>query len=284
MRKFSNATLKKAALATLGSMVASMTIVLVVVPLLGGQADGLGLLMSALCPLIIAFPATIFQFHQTAQLADAKSEIERMHLELTDLYAALARSHCALEEKARYDGMTGLLSREAFFNMLEAESRRGVDGTVLIADADHFKAINDTHGHQAGDSVLTGIAKAIEQALGQQDFCGRIGGEEFAIFLLSADRAQARIIAETIRSNVEGLDIRQNGERIPVSISQGGFRVEAGFSATAAVSEADRRLYCAKRLGRNRVEFELHAAPDRGTVPAIARPQAAGGAYRERIA
>jgi diguanylate cyclase (GGDEF)-like protein len=175
--------------------------------------------------------------------------LDRMHSELT-------RAHVALKEKARVDAMTGALNRDSFFAMLDLAARTNKRGTLLLADADHFKRINDSYGHHTGDEALRGISASIVSALGQQDFWGRIGGEEFAIFIDGADRFEAEYVAESIRLGVSALDIRCEDSPVAVTVSIGGLSLTGPFDPATAVREADRRLYLAKRGGRNRSVLE----------------------------
>lgn len=158
--------------------------------------------------------------------------------------------------KARVDGLTGALNRETFFALLESAAAGGSPFALLIADADHFKRINDEFGHQCGDDALRGIAGAISASLRARDFWGRIGGEEFAIYLDGADREMAHAIADMIRLATLGIKLRVNGEIVPVSVSIGGTCAGAGDALQAVFAEADRRLYRAKRNGRNRIVLD----------------------------
>jgi diguanylate cyclase (GGDEF)-like protein len=148
--------------------------------------------------------------------------------------------------------MTGMLNRETFFAALDGSRRKADRGALLIIDADHFKTINDNYGHLTGDDALLLIAAAIERGVRGGDVLGRIGGEEFAAFLVGATEPEARRVAERIRREVELVRFRPVDERtVPLTVSIGG--ITCGESAT--VSElrraADRRLYEAKHRGRN---------------------------------
>lgn len=253
MSGISKKTFRKAAFAALASMAVSVSVVLVLVPLMGGHPDGPGFWMSVICPLMIAFPASAWQFHQHEQLTATRDQLADLHSELDRMHSELIRTHAILKEQARRDAMTGALNRETFFSLLDAASNGEQPSALLLADADHFKQINDTYGHQAGDGALKAIADAIRSVLGPQDFWGRIGGEEFAIYLPRADEASATSAAERIRAAAEAIELRAGDNRIPVTLSIGGISLASRFNATLAVSEADKRLYAAKRSGRNMV-------------------------------
>jgi len=252
--------LAKAALIAVASAAASFLIVLTLVPLLGGAVEGNGLLMTILCPLLIAFPASAHTMWQKKRLADTLGELTRAHDELADAHMQLAEAHARLSEKARHDDMTGLLNRETFFATLKTLRRRTDTGALLIIDADNFKYINDTHGHQQGDEALMLITEAIRTALREEDLVGRIGGEEFAAFLVGASVSEAIEIAERIRLSVEAIRFSPGeGKYLPLSVSIGASRLRPHLTWSEMMREADRRLYEAKRRGRNRVVFEATA-------------------------
>jgi diguanylate cyclase (GGDEF)-like protein len=253
MLKISKKTLFRAGVAAFASMIVSLAAALILVPILGGQTDGPGFWMSAFLPLAIAFPASTWQFHQNEVLASTRDQLADLHEELDRTHRDLMNTHAILLEQARRDAMTGALNRETFFSLLEAASRDDRPSAVLIADADHFKLINDTHGHHYGDEALKAIAAAINSILRPEDFWGRIGGEEFAIYLDRVDTAQAAAIAERLRAKVEAIELKAGGAPVPVTISIGGLCVHTFFDATLAVNEADRCMYAAKHNGRNRV-------------------------------
>ena len=246
----------KAILVTVASTAASVLISALAVPLLGGSYDGIGMWLSILCPICIALPASIWQFHQSETLRRARDELSSLHLELDRTHSSLMQAHAALQERIRYDAMTGGLTREAFFAEMARASTEGRTGAFLVADADHFKRINDDFGHQTGDEALVVIASSIASTLGVRDFWGRIGGEEFAIFLDGSDRSEAVAVAETIRRKAETTEIRRETGRVPISVSIGGVCLGEGFSTHQSMGDADRRLYRAKRGGRNRVVLD----------------------------
>jgi len=249
----SRATIGKAFVATCISAGVSVLIALSVVPLLGGSYDGIGMWLSFVCPIVIALPASTWQFHQSDMLRKARDELASLHVELDRMHSNLMTTHAALEQRARHDAMTGALTREAFLTDLNEASASGRKGTLLLADADHFKRINDNFGHQTGDEALVAIAAAIGETTGVQDFWGRIGGEEFAIFLDGAGAREGLAVAESLRRRAEATDIRREKGRVPITISIGGVAVDSHFNIRQAIADADRRLYRAKRIGRNRV-------------------------------
>lgn len=252
----SRQTLGKAFIAMAVSTGVSVLIAASIVPILGGTYDGIGMWLSFACPMAISFPASAWQFHYAEKLRKARDELATLHLELDRMHGELKLAHAALKEKSRFDAMTGALNRETFFAELDLASTEARAGTLLIADADHFKQINDTFGHQTGDEALRAISSVISSTIGIDDFWGRIGGEEFAIFLAGAEIDEASAVAETIRRKAAAVGIHRERGRVPVSVSIGGVRLSRLFDPAQAMSDADRRLYRAKRGGRNRVELD----------------------------
>ncbi len=116
-----------------------------------------------------AFPSLAYIFRQHSKLVDAYTQLEKAHIEL--------------QARSRIDHMTGLLNREALFEAMKISRSRIETGTLLVIDADHFKAINDTFGHGVGDRALKLIAFALQNVTRKGDLVGRIGGEEFCVFL-----------------------------------------------------------------------------------------------------
>lgn len=249
--------LTKAALVAIASSAASLLLVLTIVPAVGGVVEGNALWMSILCPLAIAFPASAHTFLQKKKLAETIIELQTAHARLSKAHAELAEAHALLSEKARHDDMTGLLNRESFFDALKGTRRRTDTGVLLIIDADHFKYINDTHGHAQGDVALLMIAEAIRAGVRNDDIVGRVGGEEFAAFLSGVSEEEAMVVAERIRLGVEGLRFSPgDGKFLPLSVSIGAARLRPHLSWSQMMRRADSCLYQAKARGRNRVVFE----------------------------
>lgn len=248
--------LARATLVALMSVVVSLLLMLSLVTAFGYELRTVPVLMALICPLLVAFPVSFHSFRQKQKLSDALAELTCVHEELATAYARLAETHARLAEQARHDGMTGLLNREAFMAALKSSRRRTDGGALLLVDADHFKQINDRHGHQAGDDALVQIADAIRKGVRKDDLVARIGGEEFAVFLNGTDEDEALIAAERIRLGVEAIRFwPKSGTVLPLSVSIGAVRMEPGASWPQMMREANRRLYEAKQQGRNRVVF-----------------------------
>lgn len=163
------------------------------------------------------------------------------------------------------DQLTGVSNRARFYELGEAELTRwkrfGQPLSALMIDLDHFKRINDTHGHAAGDEVLKQVAVALQTTLRSIDIIGRLGGEEFAILLPSIELAGAEMVAERLRRVISGLIPTFEGTAIPVTLSIGCSELSAeAADLDALLRQADRGLYSAKEGGRNRVVVQRGAA------------------------
>jgi diguanylate cyclase (GGDEF)-like protein/PAS domain S-box-containing protein len=158
------------------------------------------------------------------------------------------------------DHLTGVANRRAFFEAAELEltrNRRTPRPIALILfDADHFKRINDRHGHPAGDCVLRQLGAALSTTFRQVDVVARVGGEEFAVLLPSSTLGGAEAVAERLRRLVESQPVMYDGVPIPYTVSAGVAAVDAGeaIELDALIKRADQALYAAKENGRNRVE------------------------------
>lgn len=164
-----------------------------------------------------------------------------------------------LEYLATIDPLTGLFNRRHFCeiskSILDLDIRNQVDTSMLILDIDKFKSINDTHGHNVGDKVLSMISMLFKKICRESDLISRWGGEEFVILLANTNSSGARIIAEKIREEVQGFIIdAENGITIQFTISIGISEViQEDDSIKAAIYRADKALYEAKETGRNKV-------------------------------
>lgn len=170
----------------------------------------------------------------------------------------------ALNDAARTDPLTGLANRRAFEDTMEARARSSASGnppTLALFDLDHFKSINDTHGHTAGDEVLRSFAQVLRSELRPRDLAARIGGEEFAV-VIDGDIGIASQVCERIRLAMCRKSVTLgNGKRVGATVSGGLCSLSDPHSLSDAVERADAALYEAKRKGRNRCEIAGGAAP-----------------------
>jgi diguanylate cyclase (GGDEF)-like protein len=199
----------------------------------------------------------------------------------------MAKERAELRHKtaALIDPLTGIANRRAFLDEVHVVSRRqGAQArpvAMLVADLDHFKSINDKHGHAVGDSALRMFADVVSAKLSPCDLIGRLGGEEFAILLHDAGREKALATGECIRLAFEHAAAMVDGRPVHGTVSIGMVTAEAGpFDAPALLVRADEALYCAKERGRNRVEIaQQQLAPGRPRgLRAPARAAAQGAA------
>jgi len=196
------------------------------------------ILTDILLPIVLAVPLLLF---------------------FTGKLRELAIAHRQLTIVASTDSLTQVMNRAAFSTLVDAylkevrsaESR--AHGALLVIDADDFKAVNDRFGHDRGDEALVTIARSIKAMLRGADLVGRLGGEEFGVFLPGASRDQAETVAERIRRSVNEAPFEPEGAVHRLSVSVGG----AVFEHTVAFADlfrvADQQLYAAKQRGRNRV-------------------------------
>jgi two-component system, cell cycle response regulator len=193
---------------------------------------------------------------------------------IVTLQRALLDSNRRLEELSLTDGLTALRNRRAFDEELDAahEHARRYDRPLSLAviDVDHFKTMNDTYGHAAGDAVLRAVAQLIAGSTRQTDFVARVGGEEFAVLLPETPLFDAMQFAEKIRASVAAATIRTGNvaHRITVSIGIASEPHTSITNASCLFETADQALYRAKQNGRNRVELERRRSPRRNIAPA----------------
>ncbi len=185
-------------------------------------------------------------------------------LTLVGHHVATVFENARLFDSATYEGLTGLLRREALLEILDREWSRSLRYerplAVAIADLDRFKEINDQFGHLTGDLVLQRVAQELRNQLRETDFIGRFGGEEFLMVLPETTLPGAVQFAEKVRQRVEQLEIpTESGRTVTLTLSIGvasreGSRDDSRTRARAIIAAADEALYSAKSNGRNRVE------------------------------
>ncbi|WAJ29065.1 GGDEF domain-containing protein [Antarcticirhabdus aurantiaca] len=181
---------------------------------------------------------------------------------------SLVRANRVLATAATTDRLTNLLNRATFVSKVQKELRqiRGQYSeftayALLVVDADHFKRINDQLGHPVGDAALRAISNVVRRSVRTSDVVGRLGGEEFAVFLRGVDRPAAMLVAERLRRAVEKVEIGEGALARRLSVSIGGVAFTSGESFERLYEIADANLYRAKEGGRNRVEIHALAEP-----------------------
>jgi diguanylate cyclase (GGDEF)-like protein len=177
--------------------------------------------------------------------------------------SALAYLQCVIDglcELSLKDPLTGLANRRQFRSVLDRTTdmvaRSGEPALLLMVDIDHFKLVNDTHGHQAGDYVLQAVAQALAKCVRPMDTVARYGGEEFAVVLPNCHTFFGGTVAERIRQTIQNMPVTiPSGKVLNITVSIGGAYAPEWVRSTAALwtERADVQLYRAKREGRNRV-------------------------------
>jgi diguanylate cyclase (GGDEF)-like protein len=166
-----------------------------------------------------------------------------------------------IEQMATTDKLTGTFNRQAFDMIIEQAikdvKRRGKPFSLILFDLDHFKKINDTYGHLAGDEVLRSVADITRNNIRENDIISRWGGEEFLVILKECGTDEAAGIAEKIRGGLKKINIVYNGREIPVTMSFGVSEYREGEERETLLSRIDKVLYRAKEMGRDRVEKEI---------------------------
>ncbi|PYE89498.1 GGDEF domain-containing protein [Phyllobacterium leguminum] len=210
---------------------------------MGSEITLFPLIMTAVLPALTVFPIALFSFVQNHRLKVTLRELKLAHQQL--------------QAKSRIDDMTGLLNRGSFFEAMKISRSRVETGAALAIDADRFKSINDTYGHAIGDRALKIIAFALQNVTRKGDIVGRIGGEEFCIFLPGASRETALRLAERVRAEVENTPLYTAANQVhPLTISIGCAVAFKHESNSQVLSRADKCLYRAKQRGRNCVVYD----------------------------
>jgi len=194
-----------------------------------------------------------------ARLTQAKQSLAVAVSEQTALALANLELRDKLRLQALRDPLTGLLNRRFVEEWIEREVARtdhsGRSFGVIMADVDHFKLINDVHGHDAGDKLLRAIADAIRSSMRAGDLPCRYGGEEFLVLLSDIELPALAARAEELRSRVAAVRVEHRGEPVPGATLSAGIALypKHGLSASSVIDAADAALYAAKRAGRDRV-------------------------------
>ena len=217
--------------------------------------------------LYLQKPFHPFEIRQFASTLAARWQVEKqmqilnhgLESMVQQRTADLRKAYHEIEHQAMHDPLTGLLNRRAVFTDLEQElsrtQRKSEPLSLIMADLDHFKVINDTYGHQAGDAVLEETAKRMHECVRPYDKIGRIGGEEFMIVLGDCNNYEGLEIAERIRKSIGDLVFVVGRNKISVTVSVGVTTTVSNqtFEKNLLISAADQALYQAKKEGRNRV-------------------------------
>jgi diguanylate cyclase (GGDEF)-like protein len=195
----------------------------------------------------------------------------------TELAEALAR----IQDLAMRDELTGLFNRRHMLELLNNEKHRSIRAErsfcIALIDVDHFKAVNDTHGHGVGDEVLSSVAEVISGGLRETDVVARWGGEEFLIMFTDTDDVGAELVLSRMQTMLAASSVSRQVAGLQVTFSAGLTRYDPEEMLTRTIDRADRALYMAKAAGRNRVvRFDA-----KGALPHVpASTTGAGSAKR----
>ncbi len=197
-------------------------------------------------------------------LALANVNLELLHAQLAQRAQEIERANLELSALSQSDPLTGLGNRRALSVAIknwQASARADAHASLLLVDVDHFKSINDEFGHDEGDRVLVALAKGLQQSVGPEGLAIRYGGEEFAMWLPSADRAMAEETAQALHTQVRHVRVVRRGITVSVGVATGK-NFFGPKLMHRLIAQSDKAVYIAKASGRNRTEhFERrHAA------------------------
>lgn len=195
----------------------------------------------------------------TERLEKQLRQLEKV-ARISDRYQQMMRDlNTALQEASTHDVLTGLGNRRLLIDRLKSETERSKrydrPFSIVMLDIDHFKHVNDAHGHEVGDRVLVEVARVMDEQIREHDLCGRWGGEEFLIVLPETTLATTKPVVERLRDGIRDLRVRVDTQLLSVTVSVGvaEHRPAEGYSAT--INRADMALLQAKRNGRDRCEI-----------------------------
>jgi len=237
-------------------------------PMLRGRAQGR---CSGVCVPVSIMGRTVGVVHTTAAvgvtLADERVKALQNLANQTGNRLGMLRVMAETQLQASTDGLTGLMNRRSFENRLRALRAEGAGFAFVMADLDHFKALNDAHGHEAGDRALRIFAETLRQELRADDLACRYGGEEFAVVLPSAEASEAIEITGRIREGL--LRATGRGDVPPFTVSFGVADSRDADDLDDLVQRADAALFAAKDAGRDRTCMDGHSVPVARTLTAL---------------
>ncbi len=243
--------IRQVLLFTLASVAVSVLVTFALMQIFfpGSDALMMALSIAAVVPIVVGGPTIWYLCAQSQKVRRLHDQLQEAHKELKGMYEEA-------ERRASTDAVTGLLNRESFMVKTKFRRRKSDAGFLLIVDVDHFKKINDLHGYQAGDQALLAVVRVLRDEIRETDILGRIGGEEFALFLSDMSPEKAWDMAESIRRGVERAPFSPvPGVRHKLTVSIGIAPAPVRERMYEVMDHADRSLYGAKQAGRNRVAF-----------------------------
>ena len=239
---------------TVASVATSVAVAQTIMLTLSQGLNTAGVAAAAILPIILGAPLVFYHLVRLQQLRLANDKLQVL---------------------ASVDWLTTCLNRRAFTHQVTDRLNDAQNGAFLVIDADHFKVINDHFGHDRGDEVLQLMAETILSNVREGDIVGRIGGEEFGVFLVDARQETALLVAERIRRAIADAVFAPQGTPHPLSVSVGAAAFDSGTSFTELFRIADQLLYAAKQRGRDRVEVAAVSDPPPLRVDAASLTEAA---------
>ncbi len=194
---------------------------------------------------------------------NAENQVDKIAVVLRDVtdlamtQRALETAKRELEESSRADGLTGLFNRmyweQCLMREIKRSQRNGIPAALIMFDIDHFKTVNDTYGHLAGDEVLREVSRCLKQIVRDTDYLGRYGGEEFGVIATDSDLEGGVALAERIRTEIEALVVEYEEHKLSVTVSLGVAALDESVERhETLIARADEALYRSKHNGRNR--------------------------------
>ena len=224
------------------------------------DTDGLVTVLSIIALTLYLFSVAVDSQSRSVRLRDVRQELRAKEHDLQQQLAQIQSLQAALREQANRDALTGLYNRHHLADMMTRElarcARDGQPLSLLMIDIDHFKRVNDAHGHQVGDDVLRETARLLSERARASDLLFRYGGEEFLLALLPADAGVAKEVAEELRQRFATSALTAGAHPVMATLSIGvATFADHGVTFESLIEAADQALYRAKNAGRNRVEI-----------------------------
>jgi len=203
---------------------------------------------------VLGIPESEFTPRVREAIMALMSEVDSLRRELTQTRTRLED----VEKSADQDGMLPLLNRRAFVRELtryiSAAGRYNTPAALVYFDLNYLKKTNDTHGHAAGDAMLTHFASVLSSQVRDSDCVGRLGGDEFGVLLSHANQEQAQKKADSLAKALAAAPLKWNDQSIPVSFAYGAFELKSGDNPDLAMARADQAMYEQKRASRSAAE------------------------------
>lgn len=242
----------KAAVAAVVSLVASFAISYVVVPMLGGELNGAGLIMTLALPVVIAFPASAIQFWQFETARRLRDELATALVQIDDVNTKLMSANLELVAERSHDPVTRLHTAEIFRQRLSDQGAMPDIGQLVLVRIDRFGQLRKSHGQALAETAVFAVAASIRRSLRPVDFAGRLDDQDFAIFMPGSTPILASLAMGSISTAVASVLLPYDGEvASPTTISVGGLECAPGFGIDAALEAAGEELENSVAQGGN---------------------------------